>query len=89
MPVLVTEACSLPEVERHDCGRIVPPDAPGLRRGLAEMVALRDDQRRAMGRRGRHLVQNDFLWEQVADRLVQVYRWLAGRREQPNSVRLD
>lgn len=54
MPVVATDEVGLPEVVRHEWGRLVPPgDVRALADALAELLALPPDRRAEMGAAGR------------------------------------
>ena len=61
-------------------------DPASIADGLADFFALDDEARRAIGRRGRQLVEDRFTWNKVADEIGGVYRWLAGGGDPPASV---
>jgi poly(glycerol-phosphate) alpha-glucosyltransferase len=42
-----------------------------------------------MGERGRRLVAERFGWPSIARRMLDVYQWLAGKRDAPECVRRD
>ena len=54
---------------------------------LREAVALSDEERLAMGRRGRTLVAERYSWEHVAEQMRAVYAWLIGRQSRPSCIR--
>ena len=51
-------------------------------------MGLSDEERRAMGARGRVYVRR-FDWGQVAEQTLVLYRWILGRGECPDTVCLD
>jgi glycosyltransferase involved in cell wall biosynthesis len=54
VPVVATDEVGLPELVRPEWGRLVPPARPDeLAAAIAELLALPDEQRAAMGRAGR------------------------------------
>ena len=51
-------------------------------------MALSDDERRAMGERGRDYVRR-YDWDDIAQQTIDVYRWVLGQGPQPDCVRTD
>ncbi|MFQ5412239.1 MAG: glycosyltransferase [Phycisphaerae bacterium] len=70
LPVLISDACNLPEVESAGAGRVVVPDRRAIAAALREMVALSDNDRRALGQCGRKLARAHFDWSA----LIPIYR---------------
>jgi glycosyltransferase involved in cell wall biosynthesis len=70
--VLLSAGCAFPQVEAAGAGRIVEDGVQGLQRALAEMLA--DPARLArMGEAGRALVERDYSWDRIVDRLLEAY----------------
>ncbi|HEY8355830.1 MAG TPA: glycosyltransferase [Ramlibacter sp.] len=86
LPVLMSKACNLPEGFVAGAALHAPPDPPRLREALAELFAMADADRRAMGSRGRALVESRFSWTTIGTQMEQVYRWLAGGGPPPDCV---
>lgn len=86
LPVLMTEACHLPEGFDARAALRFPPEPGGIARGLLGLLALSDGERAAMGEHGRKLVERRFSWSAVAPRFVAVYAWLAGAAPRPDWV---
>jgi len=79
LPVVISPACNLPEVSASDAGRIVEPERRPIAAALRELMALSREERRAMGRRGRRLVEERFDWGRLLPRYTAVYESVAGR----------
>jgi len=65
VPVLISPYCNMPEVAQADAGRIVQPERRPIAAALRELLAMMDDDRRAMGRRGQQLIRERFSWDVV------------------------
>jgi len=85
-PVIMTPQCNLPEGYEADAAVRIQPDHDSVLDGITELMAMDDDARAAMGARGRELVRERFAWPVVAADMAAVYRWLAGRGPQPQTV---
>lgn len=82
-PVLITPACNFPEVDAFGAGLCVPPDVESLKSALSQLLDLTDAERSAMGQRGRQLVREGYTWENVARKMLTVYRCILQGREVP------
>jgi poly(glycerol-phosphate) alpha-glucosyltransferase len=88
LPALLTPHCNLPEGFAAGAALRIEAGPQGVAAGLRALFALSDDQRRAMGRRGRDLVAARFTWPRVAAEFDAVYRWLLGWQDRPPCVDL-
>jgi poly(glycerol-phosphate) alpha-glucosyltransferase len=43
--------------------------------GLKQVIEMSDDDRRAMGNRGRNLVATTFSWPRIGEQMRSVYEW--------------
>jgi glycosyltransferase involved in cell wall biosynthesis len=75
LPVVATNVGGIPEIVRdRDTGFLVPPDDPeALACAMAHIVTLTPDQRLAMGRSGRHIVEESYALPSVVDQWEQLY----------------
>ena len=66
--------------DRHRCGWWIDNDPTSLSSAISAMMALPDEERHAMGARGRTLVQAKYTWKAVAEQMVSVYNSKANKR---------
>ncbi len=79
LPAVITEQCHFPEVAREGCGTIVPFDPQAFGQAMLAMWKDRDGAK-AMGARGRALVESRFGSDTVAADLVKAYREVIAER---------
>ncbi len=89
IPAIVSRGAPWPGLETERCGWWVERGVEPLVSALREATALRDDERRIMGERGRILVARDFDWDRIALDMRSVYEWALGNAERPSTVHLD
>ena len=88
LPVITTRGAPWADLETFGCGWWVDIGVDPLVHALREAMALRDDERRAMGERGRAYVRR-YDWDDIARQTIGVYRWVLGQGPQPDCVRTD
>ena len=86
LPVLMTEACNLPEGFAAGAALPIGTDRAGIAAGLRRLFALSDAERRDMGARGRALVRERFTWASIGAQMAAVYRWVLGGGPPPSCV---
>ena len=90
VPVLTTTGAPWAELETHRAGWWVEPAPRPLAEALRAAVGLPDDERAAMGARGRALVTARYGWDGIAAQMAEVYDWILGRRPAvPSCVQID
>jgi poly(glycerol-phosphate) alpha-glucosyltransferase len=82
----MTPECNLPDGFAIGAALRLVHDGDGLAGGLEELVGMSEDQRKAMGMRGRKLVEERYTWGPIAEQMVQVYEWVLGRGQKPGCV---
>jgi glycosyltransferase involved in cell wall biosynthesis len=87
LPVLTTQgAIAWKSIEGHRCGWRIPLGPGYLTEGLRTALSLPAHALAEMGARGIDLIRQQFLWSHAAERSLDVYDWLLGRRARPAIV---
>ncbi len=89
VPVLTTTRTPWGPVVGHGCGWCVDCDPKGLFKGLKQAFNVTDEERRAMGAKGRAWMEKDFSWNTVAHQMAATYAWASGHGPAPDCLRLD
>ncbi|WP_437191432.1 glycosyltransferase [Planctomicrobium sp. SH527] len=88
LPVAMTAACNLPEgVDAQAAFEIKLLDDSNIE-GLEHFLTLPDSSLKAMGDRGRKLVEDRFTWATVAHQLRETYDWALNGGPTPASVEM-
>lgn len=74
VPVLISPACNMPEVESHGAGRIVEPDRTAIAAALKQLFSLSPAELSSMGTRGRDLARMRFDWSRVLPQYRKMYQ---------------
>lgn len=88
VPVITTRGAPWQDLITHDCGWWVDVGVEPLVAALSVAMGLSDEERLAMGKRGREYVRR-YDWDVIARQTIAVYRWVLGNGEQPACLRLD
>jgi poly(glycerol-phosphate) alpha-glucosyltransferase len=86
LPVLMTDACNLPEGFAAGAALRIGADRAGIAAGLRQLFALSDAQRRDIGARGRALVRERFTRRSIGEQMAAIYRWVLGGGAPPSCV---
>jgi len=89
LPVLTTHGAPWGELEERSCGWWIPVGVDPLRKTLPKALALSDAERRAMGLRGRRLIEEKYSWDGVAKSMKTLYEWMLGGGNPPGFMRFD
>jgi len=87
LPVLTTRGAPWADLETHNCGWWIDTGVEPLAQALREAMALSDEQRHAMGARGRDYVLR-YDWGGIAAQTAAVYRWVLGQGDKPDCVQI-
>ena len=87
-PAITTTAAPWEELVSRDCGWWVAPEAGAVREALSVALRLPASELARMGANGRALVREQFSWDSIGERWVDVYRWLLTGGPPPACVRL-
>ena len=87
-PVLMTPECNLPEGFAAGAALQIGTALEEIATGLRQLTEMSDDDRTAMGERGRTLVSTKFSWPQIGEQMRSVYEWVLGGGATPQTVRL-
>jgi len=87
-PVLMTDACNLQQGFTAGAAWRIEPEAESIARGVSALAEQSDAERRAMGERGRQLVETQFTWPRAAAEMKSVYEWMLGGGTAPACVEL-
>jgi poly(glycerol-phosphate) alpha-glucosyltransferase len=78
LPVLMTRQCNLPEGQAAGAALMMEPDADSIAETLRRLFSMSEAERAATGARGRLLVEERYLWSEIAQKMAAVYDWLLG-----------
>lgn len=86
LPVLMTSACNLSEGFQSEAAIQIDPEAESIAQGLEVLASMTDRERKAMGMRGRRLVETNFSLPKITADMQAVYKWVLGGGDKPNCI---
>lgn len=89
LPVLMTPECNLPEGFTEGAAIRLKTDPRSVEAGLRDLFEMSESQRLALGAKGYGLVEQQFVWGKIAEKMVSVYEWILGGGDAPECVRFD
>lgn len=87
LPVITTQGAPWADLPPFGCGWWIPIGVEPLVAALREAMALSDAERAAMGERGLQYIRR-YDWAAIAEDMAAVYRWVLGRGDRPDCVRV-
>ena len=88
-PVIASQGTPWQGLDRERSGRWVPIGVEPLAAALDELMSMSEEERAAMGARGREWIRRDFSWKGIGVKMKAAYEWLLGQGEKPEYVRVD
>ncbi len=88
-PVIASQGTPWQGLVRERCGRWVPIGVEPLAAALKELMVMSDEERTAMGARGREWMARDFSWKGIGAKMMAAYEWLLGSGDRPGWVKID
>lgn len=84
--VLMTPQCNLPEGFSAAAALRIDAEPESIADGLQKLFRMSDNERVAMGQRGRVLVADRFSWPRISDQMNEAYQWMVGGGPKPACV---
>jgi len=88
-PAISTKGAPWSGLEREGCGWWIDHGVEPLAAALTQAMALPRGALQAMGAKGRSWMARDFSWDRVAQEMIGVYLWVAGRAAPAPMIRFD
>lgn len=85
-PAIATQGAPWSELEEHRCGWWIPAVANALTQALRSALGQPTSELVAMGRRGRALIEERYIWSRMGKDLANVYSWLIDDTPAPPCV---
>ncbi|HUT53021.1 MAG TPA: glycosyltransferase [bacterium] len=86
LPVITTKGAPWEDLKLRNCGWWIDIGVEPLVNAMREALELDPSELRAMGGRGRTLVEEKFTWEACARKMVEIYKWALGGGARPEDV---
>ena len=89
VPVVASTGAPWEGLRAHGCGWWTANAPEAFAAAMGEAMRLSQDERRAMGARGRAWMAQDFSWEEIGRRMADCYAWSLGRCGPPACLRFE
>lgn len=86
VPVITTTGAPWRELQVTGSGWWIEPGVQTLVQALDEAFRLPLAELRAMGKRGRRLVEEEYGWHAIIQKHLKLYRWIAYRQSKPDFI---
>ena len=88
IPVITTTDTPWQELETHHCGWWINLTVPNLMQAINEAIKTSPEELKAMGVRGRKLVEEKYSIESVACKMFLMYEWILNNSKKPGFIYL-
>jgi glycosyltransferase involved in cell wall biosynthesis len=85
-PVLMTPECNLPEGFAAGAALRIGAHENEIAAGLRQLFEMNENDRVAVGARGRALVAEKFSWPKIGQQMRKVYQWVLGGGAPPDTI---
>jgi glycosyltransferase involved in cell wall biosynthesis len=89
LPVLITPQCNLPEGYEYNAALLIEPAVESITDGLIKLFALSETELKKIGTKGKQLVIQKFNWNNVAEQMHRIYKWMLNEGDIPENVILE
>lgn len=86
LPSLVTPECNLPEAFQHEAAVRIDTTVDSVVHGLRSVFSMSEQQREQLGHRAYEMVETQFTWPIIAEKMEEVYQWMLGGGDAPEAV---
>ena len=73
LPLILSEGCHFPQIERVKAGFVVETSVSGLKKGMEKFCAISVEKRKEMGKRAAQFIENDFSLTVICSKLIRMY----------------
>lgn len=86
IPCIATKGAPWEELNTHQCGWWIDYDQEALNRVLDMAICTTEEERKAMGERGRKLMEEKYSIEAVARQMKELYEWIITGDNKPKCI---
>ena len=83
LPVITTQGTPWELLKTEGCGWWVPASVDGIASALQEATQQKPGVLEQMGKKGRQIVAERFVWDRIAAQFIDCYHWLLGQKQKP------
>lgn len=88
LPVLMTPQCNLETGFNAGAAIEIDSSVSGIKDGILKLFSMKNENVIDMGLKGYELVNSEYTWDKVGDKMEKLYLWLIDKAEKPNFVKL-
>jgi glycosyltransferase involved in cell wall biosynthesis len=89
VPVITTKASTWSDLLDYKCGWWTDISTSAIVIALKEAINTPNEYLQLMGKNGKVLIAQKYTWLKLAQKTIQLYRWVLGEVEKPDFVTLD
>ena len=86
VPVITTKGTPWEELNTNNCGFWVDNSEEGIHNALLKLLETTDIELIEMGKRGKELVENKYLWNKTTLKTIELYEWVLNGAPKPDFI---
>lgn len=86
IPVITTKSSSWKDLNDYECGFWVDIDVNSITDSLIRMIDLSSDMLNTYSKNARKLVNEKYLWDEIAKKTLSLYCWMLNKSQKPDFI---
>ncbi|GAT63256.1 glycosyltransferase [Paludibacter jiangxiensis] len=89
IPVITSKGTPWQELETYQCGWWIDNDVESISKTMEKAIYIPEEERIAMGKRGHSFIRDNYSVKIVANKMIELYKWILQKGKKPDFVFLD
>ena len=82
-PAILTDGCNLTDSFTYDAAIKVDTNSTSIENGILKLINMTSFERDIIGKNGRKLAEEQYSWEAISRKILEVYHWISDKSNKP------